>query len=325
MRTIIFRGKGKQFKGHLNIIHMEEEQEISLKKRDINHDIIKVEQEQIHGLLFGDKLSWQSIIYDLINTEQLDPWDIDISLLSQKYLEKVRNMEEADFFVSSKVLMAAALLLRMKSEILLYNYIPTLNELLFGKKEEKKYSQERIELEEEIPELVAKTPLPRFRKVTLDELMQALGKAINTENRRIKRIVVEKQYEYEAAAAMPKHRINLKDQIKKVYNKLKEIFSKKEEKLAFSEIAGETDQEKVATFIPLLHLDNQHKVWLEQEKHFDEIWILLKHIYEKQNAAMLEQMRKNAEKHIKELTEEESKRADKIEKDFEKPLGEINF
>jgi len=42
----------------------------------------KVGQEQIHGLLFSDKLSWQAIIYDLINSEQLDPWDIDICLLS---------------------------------------------------------------------------------------------------------------------------------------------------------------------------------------------------------------------------------------------------
>lgn len=304
---------------------MDEEQKIKIVKRKGDANKEKVEQEQIHGLLFGDKLSWQSIIYDLINTEQLDPWDIDISLLSQKYLKKVRGLEEADFFVSSKVLLAAALLLRMKSEILLYHYIPTLNELLFGKKEDKKYVQERIELDEEIPELVAKTPLPRFRKVTLDELMQALGKAINTENRRIKRIVIEKQYEYEAATAMPKHRINLKEQIKRVYNRLKEIFSSREQKLAFSEIAGETDQEKVATFVPLLHLDNQQKVWLEQEKHFDEIWILMKHIYEKQNAEMLEQMRKEAEEQMKELTEEESERAEKIEKDFEKPLGEIDF
>ena len=37
-----------------------------------------VGQEQIHELLFGDKLSWQAIIYDLINTEQLNPWDMDL-------------------------------------------------------------------------------------------------------------------------------------------------------------------------------------------------------------------------------------------------------
>ena len=29
----------------------------------------RVDQEQIHSLLFGETLSWQAIIYDLINTE----------------------------------------------------------------------------------------------------------------------------------------------------------------------------------------------------------------------------------------------------------------
>ncbi len=304
---------------------MDEELKINLKKKENEDNVVKVGQEQIHSLLFGDKLSWQAIIYDLINTEQLDPWDIDISLLSQKYIERVKSLEEADFFVSSKVLLATALLLRMKSEILLYHHIPTLNELLFGKKEDKKYKQEKINLEESIPELIAKTPLPRFRKVTLDELMQALGKAINTENRRIQKIVIGKQHEFEAAVAIPKNRINLKDQIKKIYSRLKDIFSQREEKLAFSEIAGKSDEEKVATFVPLLHLDNQHKVWLEQEKHFEEIWILMKSLYEKKNAVMLEEMKKEAESYMKELSKEENERAEKIEKNFEQPLGETNF
>ena len=83
----------------------------------------KIGQEQIHGLLFGEQLSWQAIIYDLINSEQLDPWDIDLVLLTNKYLERVKKLEEENFFVSSKVLFAAALLLRIKSEILLNHYI----------------------------------------------------------------------------------------------------------------------------------------------------------------------------------------------------------
>src|SRR3989338_4821530 len=138
----------------------------------------RVGQEQIHGLLFGNELSWHSIIYDLINSEQLDPWDIDICLLSNKYLETVRKLEEANFFVSSKVLFAASLLLRIKSEILLNHYLPSLDDILFGNKAEKKYTQERLELDEEIPELVPRSPLPRYKKVTLQELMMALGKAI---------------------------------------------------------------------------------------------------------------------------------------------------
>ncbi|MBU0907111.1 MAG: hypothetical protein KKE05_03040 [Nanoarchaeota archaeon] len=48
----------------------------------------KVGQEQIHGLIFGEQLSWHSIILDLINSEQLDPWDIDLVVLTNRYLEK---------------------------------------------------------------------------------------------------------------------------------------------------------------------------------------------------------------------------------------------
>lgn len=284
-----------------------------------------VSQEQVHGLIFGDKLSWQAIIYDLINTEQLNPWDIDLSLLANKFLVKVRELEEANFFVSSKVLFAAALLLRLKAEILLNHDLPGLDDILFGKKEERKYVQERIELEDEIPGLVPRTPLPRFRKVTLQELMTALGNAIKTETRRIKRIVVAKQQEMETSLALPKTSINIKDRITSVYKKLKEIFATRETRLAFSELAGKTREERIATFVPLLHLDNQQKVWLEQEGHFEEIWILLKSIYEKQNAETLEKMRKEVEAELENmdnLTEEEKQRAEEIETEFENPLGE---
>ena len=261
--------------------------------------------EQINVLLFSEQLSWQAIIYDLINTEQLDPWDLDISSLSKKYLEKVRQLEEANFFISSKVLYAASWLLRLKSEILIDKDIQDLDNVLFGKKEEKHYVQERIELDEEIPELIVKTPLPRFKKISLDELMSALGHAIKTENRRIKKVVLTKQQEYETSLSLPKKRINLQDKIKEVEKKLGEVFKNSEEKLAFTDLAGKESEERVSTFIPLLHLDTQHKVWLEQCKHCDEIWILLKHLYEKQNAELLESMKKEVEEELKRLRAQE--------------------
>lgn len=263
----------------------------------------RVGQEQIHGLLFGEQLSWQSIIYDLINSEQLDPWDIDISLLARKFLEKVKLLEEANFFVSSKVLMAAALLLRMKSELLIERDIQGLDDLLFGKKEEKKYFQERIELDEEIPELIVRTPLPRFKKVTLEELMKALGNALKTETRRIKRVVVAKQQEYETSLSLPKKGINLQDSIKNVHDKVNEIFSNRSDKLGFTELAGLDREERIATFIPLLHLDNQKKLWLEQEKHFHEIWILLKSMYEEKNKEELDKIKKEIEEELEKIEE----------------------
>ena len=80
---------------------------------------VKVSQEQLYDLLLSRELSWQEIIYDLIASEQLDPWDIDLTFLASRYLDKIRQLEEASFFISSKVLLAASILLRIKSELLL--------------------------------------------------------------------------------------------------------------------------------------------------------------------------------------------------------------
>ncbi len=265
---------------------------------EVSEKAEKVGQEQVHDLLFGERLGWQAIIYDLINTEQLDPWDIDVSLLANKYLEKVRELEEANFFVSSKVLLAASLLLRIKSEILLNYDLRSLDDILFGKKEEKKYQQERIELDDEVPELVPRTPLPRFKRVSLQELMEALGKAIKTETRRIRREIIFKQQEREAGIVLPRNSVNLQEKIREVYSKLRNVFSSRSEKYAFSELMHEakTKEEKVTGFVSLLHLDNQQKIWLEQENHFEEIWILLKKMYEEQNKEKLAKLREEMEK-----------------------------
>ena len=252
----------------------------------------RVGQEQIHDLLFDDRLSWQAIIYDLINTEQLDPWDIDLSILAQKYIVRVRELEEANFFISSKVLLAASLLLRLKSEILLNKDLPSLDDVLYGKKDEKKYNQERIELGEDVPELIPRTPLPRFKKVTLQELIQALSQAISTETRRIKRVLVLKQHELEAHLPIPKRLFNLQEKISSLYSKLKKRFVNSDERVAFSSLDAVTPEERLITFVSLLHLDNQQKIWLEQDGHFEEIWVLLKEIYETKNRGLIESLKR---------------------------------
>ena len=37
-------------------------------------------------LMQKDELTWQTLIQDLVKSEQMNPWDIDLSLFSQKYL-----------------------------------------------------------------------------------------------------------------------------------------------------------------------------------------------------------------------------------------------
>ncbi len=261
------------------------------EKQDKNSEILDhsqektAKQEQIHDLIFGKEIGWREIIYDLINTEQLNAWDIDINILTNKYLEKIEKLEEESYFVSSKVLLAAALLLRIKSEVLLNQYIKSIDEILFGKDKEPIKKIEMIELDEEIPELIPRSPFPRFKKVTLNELVESLNKAIITEGRRIKKEIVKKDALRETSISLPKRKYIVNDKIKEIYEKLTNHFQEDEErkKITFNKIVKNDKDEKIISFHSLLHLENQEKIWLEQDEHFGEIHIWMKKTYFKHN------------------------------------------
>lgn len=288
-------------------------------EKEVNGD---VKQEEIHDLLFTREVGWQEIIYDLINTEQLDPWNIDIIILSDRFLEKIENIEEADFFVSSKVLLAAALLLRIKSELLLNKHIKSIDEVLFGSEEKKSIQLERIELDEEVPELVPRSPMPRFKKVTLQELMESLNKAIATENRRIKKEIINRNALRETGIALPKKRANIKSKIRQIHGNLLIYFKKNKEhkKVSYSNFIGQDKEERIIAFGPLLHLENQQKIWLAQDAHFEEIHIWLKDIYLKHNPDPFAEFKKELEEEIENMDE---KRLEKVEEEFSNPIGEI--
>jgi len=242
----------------------------------------KIGESQFYTLITGDEVSWQAIIYDLIKTEQLDPWDIDVGVLADKYILVIQQMEEANFYISSKVLFACSLLLRLKSEILSNRYMQEIDEAIYGKQDEKRYLLERITLDDdEIPVLVPKTPMPRFKKVTLQELMGALHKAIETENRRIRKDIKQRQAEKSALVVLPNaSRIPLKDRISLVDEKIRNHLSNAQnEHMKFSELAP-TREEKLSSFLPILQLSNHEKLYLRQPKQFEEIYMRLEQLQE---------------------------------------------
>jgi len=271
-----------------------EDSESHPSTHEINENSEKIGATQFYGIITSNKPDWQVIIYDLIHSEQLDPWDIDIVVLTKKYFEKIYEMEEdegneMDFYVSSKVLLAASLLLRIKSEFLLNRSIKSIDEALFGRKEDNRKIVERIIIDEDdLPVLIPKTPLPRARRVTLPELMFALNKAINTESRRIKREVSIKRAKRISEINLPEfRRIDLKDRIKQFYARVLTSIKGKGvglerdfNKIGYGDLIGDTREEKIACFLPLLHLSNNKKLWLEQEKHLEEIWVYLHKYYE---------------------------------------------
>lgn len=240
-------------------------------------------QEKIFELLFDkDEITWQSIILDLIKTEQMDPWDIDISLLSHKYLKMLKKLKNLDFRISGKIVLAAAILLRIKSNRLVGEDITELDRLLAGQDMEGLQEDFYEELENEFeagqgsmvfdkPLLTPRTPQPRKRKVSVYDLMDALQKALEVKKRRVMRNIPAAKIE------VPKKTVEITSIIREVYGKITGFFFKNKDKmLTFTElIPSDSKEDKVLTFIPLLHLTNQRKINLLQREHFGEIEIIL--------------------------------------------------
>ena len=231
-------------------------------------------QNQLYDMLLKeDEITWQTIIYDLIKTEQMDPWDIDLSILSNKYIETIKTMKEMNMFISGKVMLAAALLLRIKSTKLVNEDIAYFDNLLFNSEPEElddiplEQGSQRVK---DIPRLAIKTPQARKRKLTVQDLVEALQKALEVNQRKVLRKISDRTINVQ----IPKVKIDISSLIKNIYQKILDIF-KKNEKVTFTKlVSSEKKEDKVYTFIPLLHLDNQGKINLVQEKPFGEIEIV---------------------------------------------------
>jgi len=236
----------------------------------------KEPHEQIFELLFDkDEVTWQSIMQELIKSEQMNPWDINISSLTKKYIETIKKLKELDFRVSGKVLLAAAILLKIKSNKLVGEDIEYLDRLISEQDEEELSFEEDIEprAEEEIPKnLIPRTPQPRKRKISVHDLMHALEKALEVKRRRVLKSIPPMNIE------IPEKKKDISSIIKDIYGKIKVFFwEHRKKRLTFSKlIPSDSKEDKIYTFIPLLHLTNQRKIDLFQQKHFGEIDIILK-------------------------------------------------
>ncbi|MAF37039.1 hypothetical protein CL622_08040 [archaeon] len=242
---------------------------------------MKKAHDHVYDLITDDnEITWQTILLDLVKSEQMDPWDVNLTLLAQKYLQRVKAMEELNFFVSGKVVLASALLLKMKSNKLLLEQFPAFDQL-FAQDEE---MPEHEELIDDVPlpqayaqkdmRLTIKTPQTRKRKVSVNDLVEALKQALEVEQRRTNRLIQQKSIPDNLVVPVKKMDINLL--IKDLYGRLRNFLGSQKQVTFTNLVNSEKKEDKITTFIPLLHLSNQDKVHLEQPKHFEEIYVQLK-------------------------------------------------
>lgn len=241
-----------------------------------------MEDRLFQMLVEDNEISWKAIIYDLIRKEEMNPWDVNVSLLSKKYVERLKQLKSMDLKVSGKVLLAAAMLLKIKSKRLVGDDLNEFDRLLAandvdedefydGLAEELRRGEERAMYEG--IELMPRTPQPRKRKVSVYDLVSALEQALEVKKRRVFNSIRESN------VSVPEKKFDIGEAIKGVYSRIISFFKLNSGKkfVTFNQLVpSNTRKDAVYTFIPLLHLFNDNKLDLEQKEHFGEINVHLK-------------------------------------------------
>jgi len=251
-----------------------------------------MEETLLNIVVEKDEITWKDIIYDLIKSDRMDPWDIDISKLTKLFIGKLKNLKKFNFKVSGKAVLAAALLLKIKSNRLVGEDMDEFDRLLSSKdiNEEEFYDELAAEMrdpsmisEEERVTLIPRTPQPRSRKVSVYDLMNALEKALEVKKRRLIRGMPEGNVE------IPAMKKDISLSIKEMFKSIMDFFVTGGKKLTFGKLIEkeESKEEKIGKFQPLLHLDHQRKIELHQEKPFADIDIEL--IYKNRNKPIEEE------------------------------------
>ncbi len=206
------------------------------------------------------------ILVNLAKNGEIDPWNIDIVELTDKFLKHVEELEKMDLRVSGRTLLYAAILLRMKSNALVEVDEPP--------EEIMDYESDNFEITDyPIPAM----PLRRSsnRPVTLEELLSELKKAEAVEKRRIDRVknkTEERRTTIEEVLSIA-HEEDIESRIGKMRNLLNELFEK-QKYIKFSDLSSPLDRTgMVMAYLAILFLATKKEIWLEQEELFGELFI----------------------------------------------------
>ena len=209
--------------------------------------------------------TWRELLIELVETNRLDPWDIDLSRVVDSYMAIIKEMRVMDLHVPSNIMLAASILLRMKSE----------NMGIFAEpaaEEAQEEAQGRIT--PEVSELLPRSRMQPGRKISLNELMEALDEAIKTSSKR-ETIARERFIPLMDRLVLSKDDID--EKIDAAFGLIKKS-ADREGVTTFARISngfGDVESMLLDLFVPLLFLANMNKVMLMQEEFFNEIFIKL--------------------------------------------------
>ena len=209
--------------------------------------------------------SWEDVIVKIIAEEKMEPWNIDLIKLADVFGKYLARMGEMDLRVPARFILIAAILLRMKSDILIAK--PEHKILSEVNKEQK--DAELIRLLSQIPPLQAPVKRVPLGSVTMEELLTALRKAFEVKERREERKIKLRE---RVAVVLPHETQDITDRINKLYEQIADAIKDIEGSTTFKQLVKKWDrQDIVRTLTPMLHLSQEGKITYDQPVLFEEI------------------------------------------------------
>lgn len=223
---------------------------------------IETKESKIDLEKFVSDGTWKDLLIELVRKNQLDPWNVDIVEIVDKYIEAVRELRILDLRVPANIILAASILLHFKSE--------ALYEEIEGKGEEGGADEPVQRVIPETPQLSLRLRIPPKRRISLAELIQALEEAM-----KLKEIKEQKKFQSVELPIKFENR-DIELDMERVMNEIKKNIDKKG-LTTFTAVAKaiRASDVLVELFVPLLYLAHKGKIALMQEQFFGEIIIAL--------------------------------------------------
>jgi segregation and condensation protein A len=214
--------------------------------------------------------TWKTILLSLVKTNKMDPWDIDVCLLSDRYLAKINSLGENNLRLPANAILASAILLKYKSKYLKIASLAEFEEAEDELTEAQKKDREKLYLTEGIPELIPPRNIMREGKVTLEDLVGAIESVLNKTKRK-RALARERKLHFHIPFAEQRMEDKMNQVLKEV-----EQHADAEGLVLFSRLVeGKTALELISIFVALLFLTNESKITLWQDEFFGELFVSL--------------------------------------------------
>jgi segregation and condensation protein A len=221
------------------------------------------------------------ILVGLAERGEIDPWNIDIVEITDRFLSELERLRQLDLRISGRTLFYAATLLRLKSEYLEEPDEPLPDddgeEALADPQEDFDFEPGSTvsavdRLEREIQRRIGRKD-HRKRPVTLYELIKMLKTAEKEERRRYRARVPSEEVLVTAEDVISTaHSEDYRNSSAQVLNGCADIITH-EKRMTLQELSDTMGWNVLDVYIPLLFLTLEGKLTISQETFFDDIVI----------------------------------------------------